>query len=289
MVRVLLLLLATAALIRFPVADSQTILHASRSSASDLEVGGDLAGFPAGQARFIRYDDLLRLPQETFTVSDDDNLPKSTEISGVNLETLAHLTGHVTSDLLVVAICDDRYRTNYPYDYLEAHHPLLVLRINGMPHDQWSQLKQVANPGPYLISHPFFKPAFKVLSHQDEPQIPYGVVRLEFRRESEVFARIRPRGDWPANSPVEQGYAIARQDCLRCHNVPSEGATKSGRSWAKLAQDAERDPQRFRQIIHNPVAVDAKATMPAHADYDDATLNALTTYFKTFRNVRGDR
>jgi hypothetical protein len=45
---------------------------------------------------------------------------------------------------------------------------------------------------------------------------------------------------------------------------------------------AQRNPELFRRTIHDPRAVDPKANMPAHMDYDDATLDALTAYFKTF-------
>jgi hypothetical protein len=277
-----LFLLASVALAALPVTDSYSMLHAKRSSGGDLEVGGELAGVPAGAIRFIAYEDLLRLPQETYTVTDDSNLPARTEISGVALKALAQLFGRAQAGSLIVAICDDRYRANYPTDYVAAHHPLLVLRINGKLHDQWPPLREGGNPGPYLISHPFFKPAFKVLSHEDEPQIPYGVVRIEFHKESTVFGAIRPHGNWPGNSPVEQGYVIARQDCFRCHNMGAEGGTKAGRSWLQLAKDAEENGQRFRQTIRNPASVNPKATIPAHTGCDDATLDALTAYFKTF-------
>lgn len=277
-----LLLLASTALAVAPALDSQNLLHKGRTSAGDLEVGGELAGVPAGATRFVRYEDLLRLPQETYTVSDDANLPAKTEIGGVALESLAHLVGRDSGDSLIVAICDDEYRANYPADYVAAHHPLLVLRIDGKLHDKWPQLREGGNAGPYLISHSFFKPAFKVLSHEDEPQIPYGVVRIEFPKESVVFGAIRPPGNWPDSSPVEQGYVIARQDCFRCHNMGAQGGTKAGRSWLQLAADAAKNGQRFRQTIRNPAAVNPKATMPAHTSYDDATLDALTAYFKTF-------
>ena len=115
---------------------------------------------------------------------------------------------------------------------------------------------------PYLISHPEFTPAFKVLSHLDEPQIPYGVTRLEFRKEAEVFGAIRPPGKWTTDSPVGMGYVIARQDCFRCHNMGAEGGTMAGRSWVELAQMAEKDPPRFRAIVRNPAALKAGAKMP---------------------------
>ena len=285
MMRVFLLLLAVAALAPAPVTNSQIILHAERSSPGDLEVGGELTDAPTRSIRYIRYKDLLSLPQESYTVSDDSNLPTNTQISGVALETLARLLGQ-SSDTFIDAICDDRYQANYPHDYIAAHHPLLVLRINGKPHDQWPPVKDGGSLGPYLISHPIFKPAFRILSHEDEPQIPYGVVGIEFHRDSVVFAAIRPLGMWPANSPVEQGYEIAKQDCFRCHNMGAVGGSKAGRSWQSLARRAAQDGPRFRQTIRDPQSVNPKATMPAHPAYDDATLNALTAYFKTFAIAR---
>jgi hypothetical protein len=277
-----LLLVAGAAVSAGPGADPDHLLHLERSSPGDLEVGGELAGAPIGPTRYLRYEELLKLPQETYTVSDDSNFSGKTQISGVPLTELAKLLGKQQDDLLIVAICYDKYRTNYPRDYLVAHHPLLVLRINGQLREHWPQSEYGGSMGPYLISHAFFKPAFKVLSHEDEPQIPFGVVRLEFRRESEVFGAIHPNAQWRENKQVQQGFIIARQDCFRCHNMGAEGGTMAGRSWLKLAEDANADGKRFMETVRNPASVRADAKMPAHADYDDATLDALTAYFKTF-------
>jgi hypothetical protein len=280
MFRILALVVVAAAVATVPAADPKTILRVERSSSGDLEVGGDLAGLAPGSSRYVRYEDLLQLPQETYSVSDDSNFRGTTEIGGVALSALAQILGQ-SADMMV-AICYDRYRTNYPADYLSAHHPLLVLRINGKDRDHWPTSAEGGSMAPYLISHPVFKPSFKVLSHEDEPQIPYGVTRIEFRREAEVFGPIRPRGSWPADSPVEQGYVIARQDCFRCHNIGSEGGTMGGHSWSQLAAIARFDETRFRYTIRDPQSVKPGAKMPAHKDYDDATLHALTEYFRTF-------
>lgn len=284
------MLLASLTLVALPGADSDPdpagILHAERTSPGDLEVGGDLAGLPPGSTRFIRYEDLLRLPQEDYPVSDDTNFHGKTEIGGVALDALVHLLGRTPDDSLIVAICYDKYRTNYPRDYLAAHHPVLVLRINGQLRDQWPPAEGGGSMGPYLISHPFFKPAFKVLSHEDEAQIPYGVTRIEVRREARVFGAIRPPGKWLPDSQVGKGYAIARQDCFRCHNMGAEGGTMADRSWIRLAGLANRNPTRFQKTISNPLSVTPGAKMPAHGDYDSATLDALTAYFKTFKPAR---
>ena len=288
MTRALLLVLAAVAA-ALPANDGLSILHTDRSSPGDLEIGGELARLPQGSTRFIRYEDLLALPQETYTVSDDTDLPPNTEISGVPLASLARLLGKSPHDSLIVAICYDHYRANYPGDYLAQHHPLLVLRINGKLRDQWPKSPSGDALGPYLISHPLFKPAFKILSHWDEMQIPYGVTRLEFRQESAVFGAIRPHGFWPSKSQVQQGYLIARQDCFRCHNMGPEGGTMAGRSWEDLANSAWDDGPTFRDIIHNPASVNPGAKMPPHPQYDFGTLDALTYYFKTFATAGRNR
>ncbi len=263
-----------------PADDRRAILHAERITAGDLELGGERAGVPSGQARFVRYEELLRLPQETYTVTNDSNFQGKTEISGVALSTLAETFGASTD--MVVATCNDQYQAHYPPDYLTAHHPLLVLRINGQDRDHWPTTGNGETLGPYLISHPEFKPSFKVLSHEDEPQIPYGVVRLDFRKEAEILGAIRPSGKWTTGSPVGMGYVIARQDCFRCHNMGAEGGTMAQRTWLQLAAIADKHADRFRRIIRDPAAATPGAKMPGQPGYDDATLDALTAYFRTF-------
>src|SRR5271168_1653532 len=83
-------------------------LSVTRRADADLEIGGELAGLPAGSTRFIAYKDLLALPQTAYVVSDDSNLPARTQISGIPLEQLERLLG-APGEKLVVAICYDGY------------------------------------------------------------------------------------------------------------------------------------------------------------------------------------
>jgi hypothetical protein len=265
---------------------SRSLLLSARSSPGDLEIGGELAGLPPNTLRYVRYEDLLTLPQETYTISDDTNFKGQTEISGVALTTLATLFGQIGHSDMIVAICYDKYRSNYPSDYLAAHHPILVLKINGKLSDKWPPSEYGGQLGPYLISHPTFKPSFTVLSHKDEAQIPFGVTRLDFRTESVVFSMIHPAGKWAKDSAVWQGYQIASQDCYRCHGLYGEGGERASRSWLVLAAWAATDATRFQQYIRKPQSIMPCARMPAHGDYDDATLAALTAYFTTFAPVR---
>jgi mono/diheme cytochrome c family protein len=136
--------------------------------------------------------------------------------------------------------------------------------------------------GPFLISHPKFTPSFKILSHADEPQIPWGVVRLEFRNEKAVFGAIAPRGHHVMDPSVQAGYRIAQQNCFRCHNMGREGGTKAGRPWEVLAAWAAASPDYFTAYVRNPRSKNPQAQMPGMTRYDDKTIAALESYFQTF-------
>lgn len=281
-----LILAAPTSPIAAPASSEQPALLTARSSPGDLEIGGELAGLARGTVRYVRYEDLLALPLETYTISDDTNFKGKTEISGVPLTVLAKMFGQADHSDMIVAICYDKYRSNYPSDYLAAHHPILVLKINVQLRDKWPMSEYGGPLGPFLISHPTFKPSFSVLSHKDEAQIPFGVTRLDFRTEAVVFGMIHPEGNWAKTSQVWQGYRIASQDCYRCHSLYGEGGERASRSWLVLAAWAATDGTRFEAYIRKPQSIQPCAKMPAHSGYDDATLAALTAYFTTFAPVR---
>jgi mono/diheme cytochrome c family protein len=259
-------------------------LRTTRASPLDLELGGELAGLPPGTTRFILREDLLALPQLTYTVTDDANFTGPTQISGVSLEELTRHLGSTPQSDMAVAICDDQYRATYPGAYVAAHHPLLVLNINGKPPSGWPKDSEGhgMDMGPFLISHPKFTPSFKILSHEDEAQIPWGVVRLEFRNEKSIFGAIAPHGPHVVDPSVQAGYRIAQQNCFRCHNMGKEGGTKAGRPWQVLAAWAVASPDYFAAYVRNPRSKNPQAQMPGMSGYDDKTIAALQAYFQTF-------
>jgi mono/diheme cytochrome c family protein len=278
------LLAVTAIFLVAATAGSFSALHEKRQLASDLEVSGALAGLPPESVRYIARHDLLAMAQTNFTVTDDANFTGATAIRGVKLEDLVQrLAGSSASDL-VIAICDDGYRANYPRAYLAAHHPVLVLEVNGQPPGGWPKAAEdrSSDMGPYMISQPKFTPGYKILSDVEQAQIPWGVVRLEFRDEKIVFGAIAPRGPDAQDRQVQDGFRIARQNCFRCHNTGNEGGQKSGVSWEALSRFATASPKDFAAYIRRPLGRNSHAQMPGNPQYDDATLAALSAYFRTF-------
>jgi mono/diheme cytochrome c family protein len=260
------------------------VLRVERASPSDLELSGDLAGMPPGTIRYLTREDLLTLPQVSYTVTDDANFTGPTQITGVLLEELTRKLAAAPESDMLVAICDDQYHANYPHAYIAEHHPVLVLKINGQSPDGWPKDHETHgyDMGPYLISHSKFSPAFEIFSQPDEAQIPWGVVRLDFRNEKTVFGAIAPRGPQAASAPVQAGYRIAQQNCFRCHNMGQEGGMKAGHPWLVLSAWAAASPKYFADYVRNPQSGNPRAQMPGNPGYNDATIGALIAYFKTF-------
>jgi mono/diheme cytochrome c family protein len=235
-----------------------------------------------GVVRYAAYADLLRLPQTSFTAAHDSNFSRPTRLGGVSLDALLHALGEDGKGILIAALCDDLYEAHYTEEYRRLHDPVLVLRIEGRQPAEWARTGDEGSYGPYLISHAVFKPEYRALTHVEEAQIPNGVLELRFLDQATVLKAIAPVGEFAADSPQMQGYQLAFENCFRCHNQGEYGGRKARRSWNTLAAIAGSDPASFRAYVKNPQAVDAKAQMPGNPDYDRATLDALTAYFRTF-------
>jgi mono/diheme cytochrome c family protein len=270
------------------VASSQTAklalsLRTARTSPYDLELGGELAGLPAGETRYLTHDDLLSLPQVTFSAGGDEHFANGTKLTGVRVEELVKRVAAAPDRDMAVAICSDKYRANYPGAYVAAHHPVLVLMIDGKPPADWPKDAEYHkfDMGPYVVSHENFALSFKILSYNEQPQIPWGIVRIEFRNEQAVLNSIAPRGPHAKDAAVAAGYRIAREECFLCHNSGREGGTKAGVPWAALAALASSDPKMFKAYVRNPQSQNPGANMPPESNYDTATLDAVAAYFQS--------
>ena len=251
-----------------------------RSSPLDLELGGDLKGVPPGATRFVAREDLLALPQVSFTAANDDKFTGPTRVSGVLLEELIRALGGTPTSEMLVAVSSDGYRANYTSTYLAAHHPLLVLEIDGKAPLDWPKdAEHGADMGPYTVSYLNFVSRFKLA---DKPQIPWGVIRLDLRDEQAVFGAIAPRGPHASDPAVQAGYEIAQQNCFRCHNAGREGGQKSGRPWLVLSAWATASPDFFAAYVRDPKTKNPLSAMPGNPNYDDSTMSALIAYFRTF-------
>ncbi len=276
-------MLAAASRFVVPRVQASAFQHLSatsiRQSPDDLEVTG-LSGKPA---QYLRYDELIRRPQVTKAINGGPDFNNVTlTISGIPLETLQRALGVPASFDLIDVLCSDRYRSQLPADYVSEHHPILVLTVDGLRPAEWAAKVHQDDPGPYFIAYANFVPAFHVLAHADQPALPTNVVRINFSTRAKTFGPITPPAAFAANEQVQQGFTIAKQNCMRCHFQGKVGGTKSGRDWLALSRRAHDEPSYFASYMLDPKSVNPHAQMPGNPQYDAATAAALTAYFRTF-------
>ena len=264
--------------------DARLVLHESRA-AGDLEILKSDGG-PAIAIGYLNREELGRLPQVSAAVADDQDIPRVLHIQGVELDAVSRALHVGEWADMVDALCTDGYRSYYPKEMVATHRPILVTRIDGLSPRQWAAKNKQEDPGPYLILYRQFRPAWKVLAHEDKPQLPTNVVALEFEKQSAVFGRIAPRGAEAKRAEVSAGFRIAQQNCIRCHAEGATGGTKSSKTWDELGRDAHERPEWFAKVVRDPKSVNPNATMPGNPEYDAATLSALRSYFETFAEGR---
>lgn len=264
---------------------TRDLLKPRRTSPSDLEITGMVAGIAPGTSRYVSYETLLTLPQVTVVVTGDENFSeiarKKIIVTGISLDVLARSLGVLPSSNLMSALCSDDYRAIYPRDYVLAHRPVFALKIDGIPVKSWVAQTHNEDLGRYFITHPAFKSSFKVFSQEETPQVPVDIVKLDFSSTQLVFGAIAPHGNFAPESHVMEGYRIARQHCYRCHNMGSYGGTKAKVTWQQVGAYAA-SPSAFETYIRNPTSKDHKAATQPDSTFDEATAKALHAYFQTF-------
>ncbi len=280
-VKLLAVTAACCALLGAGSSSTKQLLEVKRSSPSDLQI----TGVAPGTSRYISYEKLLTLPQATVTVIGDDNFVEmhreKVEVTGIYLDVLAKYLGAKPDSDLISAQCSDGYRTNYSRDYILAHRPILVLKIDGLPVKNWVSQTHNEDLGTYFITHEVFTPSFDVLSVSETPQVPIDIVRLDFSSKRLVFGAIAPHGLFAPGDQVMDGYRIAEQHCFRCHNMGSHGGTKAKVTWQQLGFDAAT-PAAFEAYLLNPKSNYHEASTQPGSRFDDATAKALQAYFQTF-------
>ena len=279
---ILILLMSSAMIAGASPRSRRVALHRTRTAESDLEVTGMISGLTRSDSAYVRREHLLALPQTSATISDDPDLHGTLHVRGLRFEVLRTAIGVLSSSDLIEARCSDGYRGHFPAAYIARHHPILVLTIDGKSPTAWARQHHQFDPGPYVVMYEHFRPAFQVLAHTDQPQLPDQIIRLHFTTEAATFDRLAPHGSFAPDSPEHQGFVIARQNCMRCHFERASGGTKSGRDWHSLAQWAHEQPAYFKAYIKDSNRFEAHSHMDPNPNYDPATLAALTAYFRTF-------
>ncbi len=267
--------------------EHRLVLQTTRHAPSDLEVGGSLQGVPQGETRFVSYQSSAlshrKRPIPSPTIQTSEGPCRSVVSPCRNYPSGS---ARKMEQTMVIAICDDKYAAHYPASYVRDHHPLLVLKVNGLEPDHWPLGTDRMPMGPYMVSpsqlQTLLPCSVGMMMKRRSPGASYASIYVANKLSTPRSSR---KGAAAADPIVQQGYTIARQNCFRCHSRSGEGGQKSKLLWRDLAQEAVKNPTRFDAYVRHPKNINPQSQMAASPQYDDPVLSALRRYFASFQEA----
>jgi len=139
---------------------------------------------------------------------------------------------------------------------------------------------QHANPAPFYLI--WKKPEQANL--ESHPR-PWQLQTIEMAKFDAIYPHTSP--GTPEGSPASKGYAIFRDQCVRCHAINREGG-HVGPDLNVPQNILEYRPEaQVRAYIKNPLAF-RYGNMPAHPNLSDADLDALVAYLTAMKDRKHD-
>jgi mono/diheme cytochrome c family protein len=275
----LLMLLLVLGVVTLAAERRSPRLSKTRQAPTDLEISG--LAETSGRPVFISHAELMKLDAISLTVKQDAELKRDAQYVGLPFATLLKSLPVRKGADTVFAYAHDAYMGYFTPDYIERHQPFLALMLDGKPPEQWPPSGYNTPLGPYMVSHPDFKPADSVVGQPESPQIPFGVVRLQFATAAATVDRLKVNAAL-TNDVMAAGQKLALRNCLACHHHDDFGGTKAQRPWIILATWAKADAGYFRRYVRNPQGVNPASKMPGFKDWSDETIEAVRSYFAAF-------
>ena len=179
--------------------------------------------------------------------------------------------------------CRDGYQPTVPVARVLAHQAWLAFERPNAPafaiHKFESGRHQDVPIGPFYLIWENVKDA-QVRAEGDYGW-PYQLVGVELIRSRDRFPRMAP----PVSAPVQvqQGFALFRIHCSRCHTVNGEGGNVGPELNAAASPAGRRDPTWLRAWIADPERVAPGTRMeplnPALPDRD-AVIASIIAYLQ---------
>lgn len=255
-------------------------LGSERSSPYDLAVTGLLSGVPAGETRYVRWEELRALPTQQLTV-DGEFVKGPQVVTVVFLDDLwKALPAGPGADTLLATCASDGYASVFTREFITRFRPFLVLEINGKGPRDWPPPGLRYNPSPYVItvSRDLVPAAasYRDIGHKK----PWGVTAIQVASYGAAFKGVTT-GKWASLSPSAiSGRDIWVNSCASCHPGPAGtfGGTKSGMPFPVIAAFAGSDRVFFMKYVRDPKSLVPSAKMEPHPHYTDLELSDLIAF-----------
>jgi mono/diheme cytochrome c family protein len=175
----------------------------------------------------------------------------------------------------MVFTAKDGYAPNTSFEELKKHEAYLVFEETGTKGKfaLIEQGKTKLSPGPFYV---VWKEGAK-LAH--EVPWPYQLVKIEAVSFKEKYAKVFP-AEVKADSAERKGFAIFKQECLRCHSINLQGGEIGPELNAPQNVTEYWRSNVLESFIKNAPSFRYKSKMPAFPNLTTEDVNHLIAYLR---------
>lgn len=209
------------------------------------------------------------------------NQPKS--YRGFLFKDLLSKTGFppLDSDDTLVLTARDGYAPTLSAAQLQQQQAMLVFAEAGQADFSFTPLQQgkgMLSPAPFYLVWPG--------AGRGAAQLPwpYQLVKIELIRFSDRYAKVVPAS--AASAQVQQGFALFKQNCLKCHSINLQGGELGPELNAPKNVTEYWQSHDLKAFIRNPESYRYQSKMPAFSHFSDAEIDAILAYLQQMKQQK---
>jgi mono/diheme cytochrome c family protein len=222
------------------------------------------------------------LPVESVTVQDP-SYQQQKNYRGLNFNLLLAKSGlaPLQPDDTLVLTAKDGYAPTLSAAALQQQQAMLVFAEAGQADFAFSLLKQgktMLSPAPFYLVWPQAGAAAEALPW------PYQLVKIELIRFAERYPLVMPAAS--ASAQVQQGFALFKQNCLKCHSINVQGGELGPELNAPKNVTEYWQTQDLTAFIKNPASYRYQSKMPAFSHLSDPDIDAILAYLQQMKQQK---
>lgn len=214
---------------------------------------------------------------------DDPSYNQRKNYRGFNFSKLLEKTGFppLQDDDTLVLTASDGYAPTLAAAQLQQQQAMLVFAEAGKPDFEFTPLQQgkgLISPAPFYLVWPW---AGKAAEHF---AWPYQLVKIELLPFRERYADVIPAIEAPP--PVQRGFTLFKQNCLKCHSINLQGGVLGPELNAPKNITEYWQLHDLKAFIKNPLSYRYQSKMPAFAHFSDADIDAILAYLTQMKQQK---
>jgi len=214
---------------------------------------------------------------------DDPSYQQRKTYRGMDFHQLLAKTGfpQLHADDTLVLTASDGYAPTLSVQLLQQQRALLVFAEAGQADFSFTPLQQgkgMLSPAPFYLVWP------DAGNTAAQYPWPYQLVKIELIRFADRYNQVIPAAT--ASAQAQQGFALFKQNCLKCHSINLQGGVLGPELNAPKNVTEYWQLHDLKAFIRNPASYRYQSKMPAFSHLSDSDIDAVLVYLTQMKQQK---